>query len=375
MYIVLIEFVSYLSRVMLYTKTTTHVDIKKVGKTRVGAAAMILLRVALVCSIFAHFRVNSHPLVQFINDVIENEQVPTMLQVKQCWTKQETVNFMRSQTHPIEFLGDENRVNISIDHFTNNILFVIDLLCPGGMKNMETVSVLTVALSRWDIADGKSYNYRLVISTLVRLTVGSCSILLQKTCMRLASSHYDLTAIWLSLFIMNQMTIILWSNVSFEMVQFMCLCSLCIQNIMNTLQIIKLMKHGKLENLTSAAGVWRMDWRICAQHEYCRDNVKMCRVVIWKCLWSWYITRLGIICTISSKGNAASLSELIVIAVFCSSAQECGSGCCIQSIFLRHLYNNWCHECHCNDITRKALGPRGSEDETAGGNLGSIGTS
>lgn len=72
---------------------------------------------------------------QLINDIIYNEGVPVILNLKTCWTKVEKIMFISQSSVLTQFI---NSVNFTSGKQNNN-WFVLDLECADGMQFLREV--------------------------------------------------------------------------------------------------------------------------------------------------------------------------------------------------------------------------------------------
>lgn len=91
--------------------------------------SFIILLQFFIISIVARFE------FQLINDIVRNENVPVILNLRTCWTKIEKHNFLSNSSVLIQFIKS---ANISSNEQNNN-WFVLDLECPGGMQFLQEV--------------------------------------------------------------------------------------------------------------------------------------------------------------------------------------------------------------------------------------------
>lgn len=75
--------------------------------------------------------------IKFVNDLIDNENVPSILSVKACWPKHEMVQFMKNVKISIHFLQE---VDYELQFENNNkVWFLIDIKCNGAMDFLKMV--------------------------------------------------------------------------------------------------------------------------------------------------------------------------------------------------------------------------------------------
>lgn len=77
--------------------------------------------------------------VHFLNDLVRNEFVPSVLNMKVCWTRQETTHLMKFMNSPIQFVTDSEKIALPLGDFTNKIWFIVDMRCNGSRKLLREV--------------------------------------------------------------------------------------------------------------------------------------------------------------------------------------------------------------------------------------------
>lgn len=75
----------------------------------------------------------------FLNDFIENEQKPSILMIKTCWSQQKMLKFLRFSKSPVVFVSEANDIQYSTNDTTNKIWFIINMKCSENLKFIQQV--------------------------------------------------------------------------------------------------------------------------------------------------------------------------------------------------------------------------------------------
>lgn len=97
---------------------------------------LVYVLIAIQSSRASH---NVSETVHFLNDFVRNEFVPSVLNMKICWTRQETTQLMKFTTSPIQIITDSKQVAFPLSDLTNKIWFINDMRCNGSQELLRQV--------------------------------------------------------------------------------------------------------------------------------------------------------------------------------------------------------------------------------------------
>lgn len=77
--------------------------------------------------------------IKFVKDFLVNENVPSTLVVKACWSHQESATFLKNVGYPTLFQYE----NFSVEHVldSNTIWFFVDMNCSSSLKFLNSVNL------------------------------------------------------------------------------------------------------------------------------------------------------------------------------------------------------------------------------------------
>lgn len=94
---------------------------------------------------------------KLVKDVIENEQVPSVLWAKTCWPKIDDFNFVRSFEIPMQIVKSNSPINLMLNGITNKLWFFIDMNCEASFDFlMNTQDTYFTHPYRWIIVDASN---------------------------------------------------------------------------------------------------------------------------------------------------------------------------------------------------------------------------
>lgn len=96
-------------------------------------------------------------LSKLVDDVIENEQVPSVLWAKTCWPKIDEFHFFKQIAIPIQIVKSNSPLNLTANEITNKLWFFIDMNCNESSDFlMNTEDKYFSHPYRWIIADASN---------------------------------------------------------------------------------------------------------------------------------------------------------------------------------------------------------------------------
>lgn len=105
----------------------------------------------------AHLSINSRQaeeLSRLVQDIIQNERVPSILWAKMCWSKIDDFKYAKSIPFYIQIVKSAAPINLPIDENTNKQWFFIDMNCKSSDHFLSNVNDKYFAHPyRWIIAD------------------------------------------------------------------------------------------------------------------------------------------------------------------------------------------------------------------------------
>lgn len=91
-------------------------------------------------------------LSKLVNDIIKNEHVPSILYVKNCGSKSDTINFVKSISIATEIVKSFTSINLQGDENTNKQWFFVDMKCNQTILSSVDEKYLAHPY-RWIIVD------------------------------------------------------------------------------------------------------------------------------------------------------------------------------------------------------------------------------
>lgn len=83
--------------------------------------------------------IRSEIVSRFVKDLIENENTPIALTVKDCWNKYEKVSFSRTVSTSVQFISDARSLPVLRNNFSNKIWFIVDMNCTDSIVFLNQV--------------------------------------------------------------------------------------------------------------------------------------------------------------------------------------------------------------------------------------------
>lgn len=81
--------------------------------------------------------------MHFLNDLVKYEMAPCVLNVRMCWTRQETINLMQFTKSPIQLIGESNTIDIPLmSDLSNKIWFIVDMHCNSSQEFLQQVTFI-----------------------------------------------------------------------------------------------------------------------------------------------------------------------------------------------------------------------------------------
>lgn len=80
---------------------------------------------------------------KFVNDLIENEEVPSILSVKSCWSKYHSIQFTKHIKVAVQFRNNLTTFETNVDQTlnANKLWFFVDMRCNDSFNFLEKVCV------------------------------------------------------------------------------------------------------------------------------------------------------------------------------------------------------------------------------------------
>lgn len=78
--------------------------------------------------------------MKLINELLQNEDRPTLLNIHSCWTHDEKSQALQFSNAQISFLPFTHIVNVSQEDLLNKLWFVVNMNCSGCWHFLRQVS-------------------------------------------------------------------------------------------------------------------------------------------------------------------------------------------------------------------------------------------
>lgn len=98
-------------------------------------------------------------IAKLLQDLIENEKVPSILWATICWSKRDEISLLRAFSVPIQIASLSNPISLPFDENTNKQWFFVDMTCQGSSSFLSSVDDKYFAHPyRWIIADATNHS-------------------------------------------------------------------------------------------------------------------------------------------------------------------------------------------------------------------------
>lgn len=123
---------------------------------------IILFFVAFV-SFPVHISGGSHKpkeLSKVVQNIIKNEEIPSVLWIKTCWSKIDEINFVKKTAIPVQIATSTTSIDLSFeDEVVKAQWFFVDISCERNSDFLQNVPDRYFAHPyRWIIAGANSYS-------------------------------------------------------------------------------------------------------------------------------------------------------------------------------------------------------------------------
>lgn len=100
---------------------------------------------SIVCAVVSSTDIGVY--IKLINELVKNEDRPSLLKILSCWSQQENAHLLRFSIAPVAFLHSTHKVNVTQVDEQNKLWFVVSMSCDGTWDFLRQVSSLTLFIS------------------------------------------------------------------------------------------------------------------------------------------------------------------------------------------------------------------------------------